>query len=121
MANLAYIRGSLTAPEDWGHYGVKITLIGESSRGQHPILDSGRKGATAPGMIARVGVRGAGMHRLSACARQLDTPRTRGRCVHLLSLPIKVEFGLIVPIRRTRSSRAARALFSQQSHWKLEA
>jgi len=61
------------------------------------------------------------MHRLSACARPLDTHWTRGRSIHLLSLPIKVEFGLIVPIRRTRSSRAARALFSQQSHWKLEA
>ena len=37
----------------------------------------------------------------------------------LLSLPYKVAFGLIVPIRRTRSNRAARALFDQQSHWKL--
>src|SRR5712672_3479932 len=67
-------------------------------------------------MRARVWVDGVevGMHCLSACA-----PSTRGRNPGLLSLPFRVVIGLIDPIRRTRSSRAARALFGQQSQLNL--
>ena len=63
---------------------------------------------------ARVGVP-VEMHRISAAPAR---PPTRGRSDQLLSLPYRVVFGQIVPIRRTRSNRAARALFGQQSHWK---
>lgn len=40
------------------------------------------------GCVCTCRVHGAGMHRLSACFRQLDTPRTRGRA-SFSSLPYK--------------------------------
>lgn len=91
--------------EDW---------IGKVDTVDRPYFDSWRTHVLAV-MYARVRVQ-VEMHRISAatCPPFNTRPKNTASVI-----AVRGSIRTDVPIRRTRSNRAARALFGQQSHWKL--